>query len=185
VNLIETTLPGVLVIEPRVFADARGHFFESFNVERYASVGISAPFVQDNVSSSMRGILRGLHFQHPQSQGKLVQVLDGEVFDVAVDVRRGSPRFGRWVGQTLSSENKRQMWIPPGFAHGFFVLSQRALFGYKCTEYYEPRFERTLQWNDATVGVCWPFDAPTLSDKDAAGKMLMDFGDDELPPYGE
>jgi dTDP-4-dehydrorhamnose 3,5-epimerase len=166
-------LPGVLVVEPRVFADARGFFMETHQKQKYAAAGIAAEFVQDNLSRSCRGTLRGLHYQLRHPQGKLVQVFDGEVFDVAVDVRRDSPTFGRWSGTLLSGENRRQLWIPPGFAHGFCVLSESALMFYKCTDYYHPEHERTLLWNDPAVGIEWPLDSePILSDKDRRGLPL-------------
>lgn len=169
-NVTETDLPGVLLIEPRVFGDARGFFLETFSEQRYAEAGIAGPFIQDNWSHSCRGTLRGLHFQIQHPQGKLVHVMQGEIFDVAVDVRQDSPTFGQWVGVTLSAENKRQLWIPPGFAHGFAVLSETADFVYKCTDIYAPEYERTLLWNDETVAVEWPIDAePILSDKDRNG----------------
>lgn len=169
-KVTETSLPGVLLIEPRVFGDSRGFFLETFSAARYAEAGIPGPFVQDNWSHSCQGTLRGLHFQIRQPQGKLVQVMQGEIYDVAVDVRQDSPSFGKWVGVTLSAENKRQLWIPPGFAHGFAVISETADFVYKCTDSYAPEHERTLLWNDATVGVEWPLDAePILSDKDRTG----------------
>ena len=170
----ETDLPGVLIIEPRVFGDERGFFLETFSTERYLAHGIG-PFVQDNWSRSRRGVLRGLHYQLQQTQGKLVQVMRGEIFDVAVDLRRSSPTFGRWAGATLSEQNKRQFWVPPGFAHGFVVLSDEADFVYKCTDYYAPAHERTLMWNDPAVGIKWPVEIePQLSEKDAAGSPLSD-----------
>ncbi len=169
-NVTETDLPGVLLIEPRVFGDARGFFLETFSEQRYAEAGIAGPFIQDNWSHSCRGTLRGLHFQIQHPQGKLVHVMQGEIFDVAVDVRQDSPTFGQWVGVTLSAENKRQLWIPPGFAHGFAVLSETADFVYKCTDIYAPEYERTLLWNDETIAVEWPIDAePILSDTDRNG----------------
>lgn len=169
-QVIETELPGVLIIEPRVFGDDRGFFLETFSVGRYAECGINGPFVQDNWSYSRRGILRGMHYQIQQPQGKLVQVMSGEIFDVAVDMRRDSPAFGKWTGVTLSAENKRQLWVPPGFAHGFVVLSEEADFTYKCSDYYAPQHERCLMWNDPTVGIQWPYeDEPQLSEKDRAG----------------
>ncbi len=173
-NVLPTELPGVLIVEPRVFGDGRGFFFESYQQRRYAEAGIPGPFVQDNVSRSARGILRGLHFQHPRAQGKLVMVLAGSVFDVAVDIRRGSPTFGQWVGVELSGENKRQLWIPPGFAHGFCVTSESADFAYKCTDLYAPEHEHTLLWNDPRLGIRWPVEQPLLSAKDAAGKPLAE-----------
>ncbi len=171
-RVIDTELPGVLVVEPRVWGDHRGFFLETFQSERYADVGIPGPFVQDNWSRSVRGTLRGMHFQEPDPQGKLVQVVRGAVWDVAADVRRGSPTFGRWVGVELSEENKRQLWVPPGFAHGFVVLSEVADFFYKCTALYRPENERSVAWNDSELGIVWPIDAPLLSTKDAAAPTL-------------
>ena len=169
-NVTETSLPGVLLIEPRVFGDSRGFFLETFSEQRYSEAGITGPFIQDNWSHSCRGTLRGLHFQIKHPQGKLVHVMQGEIYDVAVDVRQDSPTFGNWVGVELSAENKRQLWVPPGFAHGFAVLSETADFVYKCTDIYVPEHERTLQWNDETIGVNWPIDGePILSDKDLNG----------------
>lgn len=169
-NVTETALPGVLLIEPRVFGDSRGFFLETFAAERYAEAGITGPFIQDNWSHSCRGTLRGLHFQIQHPQGKLVHVMQGEIYDVAVDVRQDSPTFGKWVGVTLSAENKRQLWIPPGFAHGFAVLSETADFVYKCTDSYAPEHERTLLWDDESIGVEWPLEGePILSDKDRNG----------------
>jgi dTDP-4-dehydrorhamnose 3,5-epimerase len=156
VNIIETDLPDVLIIEPKVFGDDRGFFMETWNRERYAEAGIPTEFVQDNLSFSRKGVLRGLHFQDPNPQGKLVSVLQGEVFDVAVDVKRDSPTFGKWVGVNLSFENKRQLYVPEGFAHGFCVTSEFALFSYKCTDSYSPKKERILMWNDPDVGIDWP-----------------------------
>lgn len=182
-NVIETELPGVFIVEPRVFGDARGFFMESFNSERYKKVGLSDRFVQDNLSYSMRGVLRGLHFQNPNPQGKLVSVLQGEVFDVAADIRVGSPTFGRWTGTTLSAENKRQLYIPPDFAHGFLVTSEVALFFYKCTDYYHPASEGTVLWNDPDIGIQWPTDAPILSDKDRAASPLHAMPENALPRY--
>ncbi len=168
-----TALPDILLIEPRVFGDARGFFLESYNQRALADAGLTAEFVQDNHSLSTRGVLRGLHYQIEHAQGKLVRVIAGEVFDVAVDVRRSSATFGRWVGVTLSAENKRMLWIPPGFAHGFLVLSASAEFLYKTTDYWYPEFERCLLWNDPALGIDWPLTgAPTLAAKDAAGRPL-------------
>lgn len=167
-------LAGLLIIEPKVFGDARGFFLESWNERRYAEVGIGERFVQDNFSFSRRGILRGLHFQNPTAQGKLVSVMQGEVFDVAVDIRVGSPTFGRWHGLRLSGEDKRQFYIPPGFAHGFAVLSEGALFHYKCTEFYSPENERAVRWNDPDLQIEWPIESPILSSKDAAAPLLRD-----------
>lgn len=179
-NVLPCDIPGLVVIEPKVFGDARGFFFESWNQKRYEDAGISGHFVQDNLSFSRRGILRGLHFQNPRAQGKLLQVLQGEVFDVAVDLRRSSPHFGRWHGVHLSSENKRQFYIPPGFAHGFAVLSETALFHYKCTEFYSPADELALKWNDPAVGIDWPLKDPLLSERDAKGLMLSEIPPDRL-----
>ena len=171
-NVLETSLPGVLLIEPTVHGDARGFFLETFHADRYAHAGLTRPFVQDNASRSMRGTLRGLHFQEPHAQGKLVQVLQGEVFDVAVDIRRGSPHFGRWVGVVLSAENKRQIYVPPGFAHGFCVTSEYADFAYKCTDFYHPESERGIAWNDPDIGIAWPTSDPILSTRDRAAPRL-------------
>ncbi|MFT6916122.1 MAG: dTDP-4-dehydrorhamnose 3,5-epimerase [Motiliproteus sp.] len=171
-RVIDTRLPGVKIIEPRVFGDERGFFLETFQAERYAEHGMSLPFVQDNHSRSARGVLRGLHFQKTKPQGKLVRVVRGEVFDVAVDLRPGSPTFGQWEGVVLSDDNKRQYWVPPGFAHGFVVLSESADFEYKCTDYYDPSDEGCLLWNDPRVGVDWPIKEPLLSDKDKQGQRL-------------
>ena len=167
-----TAIPEVVVVEPKVFGDDRGFFFESFNRARFAeAVGRDVEFVQDNHSLSSRGVLRGLHYQLPNPQGKLVRAVRGEVFDVAVDLRRGSPTFGRWVGERLSAENKRQLWIPEGFAHGFLVLSEQAEFLYKTTDYWHPEHERCIRWDDPTLAIAWPLQggAPTVSAKDAAG----------------
>jgi dTDP-4-dehydrorhamnose 3,5-epimerase len=168
-----TALPDILLIEPRVFGDERGFFFESYNRRALAEAGLIAEFVQDNHSRSTRGVLRGLHYQIERAQGKLVRVSAGEVFDVAVDMRRSSPTFGRWMGMALSAENKRMLWIPPGFAHGFLVLSDAAEFLYKTTDYWYPEFERTLLWNDPMIGIDWPLsETPTLAAKDVAGRPL-------------
>ena len=171
---IATALAEVLVIEPAVFGDARGAFFESWNKRSFAAlVGHDVDFVQDNHSSSAGGVLRGLHYQVRQAQGKLVRVISGEVFDVAVDLRRSSKTFGRWVGERLSAQNRRMMWIPEGFAHGFLVLSESAEFLYKTTDYYAPEHERTLLWNDPALGIAWPLSGePVLKPKDAAGLPL-------------
>ena len=176
-----TDLPEVMLLEPRAFADPRGFFLEAWQRDRFAGAGIAVEFVQDNLSRSRRGVLRGLHFQRLHPQGKLVQVVRGAVFDVAVDVRRRSPTFGRWTGLVLSDENHRQLYVPAGFAHGFYVLSDEADVLYKCTDNYYPEHERTLLWNDPEVGVRWPIsDGPVLSSKDAAGEPLarLDVFDD-------
>lgn len=167
----ETKLEGVLLIEPKSFGDARGYFFESWQEDRYSKAGIPH-LVQDNISYSERGVLRGLHCQAPKAQGKLVQVLAGEVYDVAVDIRKGSRTFGEWVAVILNDKNRRQLFVPAGYAHGFQVLSPSAVFHYRCTEYYDPGGEFTLAWNDPDVGITWPFQAPLLSSKDACGLSL-------------
>jgi dTDP-4-dehydrorhamnose 3,5-epimerase len=167
-----TEIPDVVIVEPRVFAEERGFFMETWQSEKFAAGGLDLSFVQDNHSKSRQGVLRGLHYQVRQTQGKLVRVTAGEVFDVAVDLRRSSPHFGRWVGVTLSEENKRQLWVPPGFAHGFYVTSETAEFLYKCTDFYAPEHERSIRWNDAELGIAWPLvegQAPLLSGKDADG----------------
>lgn len=174
-TVTHTALPEVMILEPKVFGDDRGFFFESFNQrDFYNAVGLNVSFVQDNHSKSSQGVLRGLHYQIQHPQGKLVRVTQGTVFDVAVDMRRSSINFGKWVGVELSADNKRQLWIPPGFAHGFVVTSECAEFLYKTTEYWFPEFERSLLWNDSTVGVSWPISSlkPKLARKDAAGKVF-------------
>jgi dTDP-4-dehydrorhamnose 3,5-epimerase len=176
-NVIRGEIEGPLILEPKVFGDARGFFVESYNRERYRQAGITADFVQDNFSFSGRGTLRGMHAQNPSPQGKLVSVWQGEVWDVAVDLRRGSPTFGRWMGVTLSAENKRQFWVPPGFAHGFVVTGEHALFHYKCTALYAPQDEIGFRWDDPAVGIPWPVTAPLLSARDARAPLLRD-----LPP---
>lgn len=169
-----TAIPDVLVLEPKVFGDARGFFFESFNQRDFEqATGLNVSFVQDNHSKSAKGVLRGLHYQIQHPQGKLVRVVQGEVFDVAVDLRRSSPAFGQWVGKVLSADNQKQMWVPPGFAHGFLVLSETAEFLYKTTDYWYPEHERSLLWNDPDVGIEWPFETqPLLAAKDAAAQFL-------------
>lgn len=179
---IDTDLPGVCVIEPKVFGDERGYFFESYNQARFAELGIEANFVQSNVSRSAKGVLRGLHYQWPNPQGKLVQVLDGEVYDVAVDIRRGSPTFGRWAAAILSADNKRMFWVPEGFAHGFAVLSDNATFCYQCTALYDGAADAGVRWNDGDIGVDWPIAEPQLSDKDKAAPFLADIPPARLPP---
>lgn len=173
-KVIHTALPDVLVIEPKVFGDERGFFYESFNAQKFQTLtGLQVDFVQDNHSLSGKNVLRGMHYQIRQAQGKLVRVIAGEVYDVAVDLRKGSAQFGKWVGATLSAENHRQMWIPPGFAHGFLVMSDRAEFLYKTTDYWAPEHERCLMWNDPDVGIDWPLmEAPILSAKDQLGKRI-------------
>ena len=177
-NIIKTDIPEVLIFEPRVFGDARGFFFESFSSKVFdEAVGRKVEFVQDNHSQSQKGVLRGLHYQlDPHAQGKLVRCIEGEVFDVAVDLRRSSPTFGQWVGATLSAQNKAQFWVPAGFAHGFVVLSESAEFLYKTTDYYAPQHEQCIAWNDPFLNIEWPqlAEAPKLSAKDAAGKAWAD-----------
>lgn len=175
-KIIPTSLPDVLLIEPRVFPDSRGFFFESYQKKQFQEAGIDADFVQDNHSKSCQGTLRGLHYQIRQAQGKLVRVIAGEVFDVAVDLRRHSPTFGQWVGDYLSAENKRMLWVPAGFAHGFYVTSAEAEVVYKASDYYAPEWERSLLWNDPAIGISWPVQGqpPILSAKDAAGKLLRE-----------
>lgn len=182
-KISSTNLPEVLLIEPDVFGDERGYFCETWQKQRYADHGLAVDFVQDNLSFSQQNILRGLHVQNPYAQGKLVHVLQGEVFDVAVDIRAGSPNFGRWVGVYLSAENHHQLYIPPGFAHGFCVTSATALFAYKCTELYHPETEFSVAWNDADIGIQWPITSPNLSKKDQAALMLRDIVRDKLPTY--
>lgn len=181
-KIIETTLPGVLVLEPRVFGDTRGFFMETWSRQRYRDAGIEHDFVQDNVSSSTKGTLRGLHFQHPKGQGKLVQVYSGAVFDVAVDIRKDSPTLGQWFGTELNGEKHNQMYVPPGFAHGFYVLSDLAMFSYKCTDLYSPTTEGSIAWNDPSIGINWPLDGePILSDKDAGAGLLAQIPLERLP----
>jgi len=183
VNIIETRLPGVHIIEPKVYGDNRGYFLESYHEARYKQAGVQGRFVQDNHSRSSKGTLRGLHYQRQKPQGKLVRITQGEVFDVAVDVRRDSPFFGKWVGVHLSGENYRQLWVPPGFAHGFCVLSDTADFLYKCTEYYDPEDEEGVAWNDPSIGIEWPIQGPLLSKKDSVAQRLNDIPKDKLPKY--
>ena len=181
-NITRFDIEGLMLIEPKVFGDARGFFYESWNERRYREAGIAAAFVQDNLTFSRRGALRGLHFQNPTPQAKLVTVLQGEVFDVAVDIRRGSPTFGRWHGVNLSADNKRQFFVPVGFAHGFAVLSETALFAYKCTDFYSPLNEGTVAWDDPDIGIRWPVTNPVLSDKDQRGMRLKDVPPGKLFP---
>lgn len=182
-KIIETSLAGCVVIEPAVFGDERGFFFETWNAERFGERGLPTKFVQSNVSSSSKGVLRGLHYQWPRPQGKLVSVLEGEVYDVAVDIRRGSPTFGRWEAVVLSGENRRQFWIPEGFAHGFAVLSERAVFSYLCTDVYVKEADAGVRWNDAKIAIDWPVSAPVLSAKDEAAPLLEDIAPERLPVY--
>jgi dTDP-4-dehydrorhamnose 3,5-epimerase len=176
-RFVPTAIPEVVIIEPQVFGDARGFFMETWHAGKFAAGGLDLHFVQDNHSRSAQGILRGLHYQITQPQGKLVRVVRGAVFDVAVDLRRSSPSFGRWVGVELSEDNHRQLWVPPGFAHGFYVMSESADFVYKCTELYAPEHERCLRWDDPALAITWPLRdgaAPLLSAKDATGRLLRD-----------
>lgn len=174
-NIVQTSLQDCVIIEPKVFRDERGFFLETFHTSRYADLaGISLPFVQDNYSRSSKGVLRGLHFQKTKLQGKLVSVVRGEVYDVAVDIRKGSSTFGQWVGVILSEENKKQLWVPPGFAHGFVALSEIADFEYKCTDYYDPSDEGSILWNDPDLAIGWPVENPILSDKDINANKLAD-----------
>jgi len=182
-KLIQTDLPGCVVIEPRVFGDDRGYFFESFNHDKLAAHGLQPKFVQGNVSSSSQGVLRGLHYQWPRPQGKYVSVVEGEVWDVAVDIRRGSPHFGRWTGVVLSAENRRHLWIPEGFAHGFVTLSERAIFTYLCTDTYDAGADANIRWDDPQLAIDWPVSAPSLSDKDARAPLLEHVEQDRLPTY--
>jgi dTDP-4-dehydrorhamnose 3,5-epimerase len=182
-KIIETDLPGCLIVEPQVFGDSRGYFYESFNRDKLAAVGLDLSFAQGNVSSSARGVLRGLHYQWPKPQGKFVSVIEGEVWDVAVDIRRGSPHFGRWTAALLSGENKRHFWIPEGFAHGFAVLSEKAVFTYLCTETYDAQADAGLRWDDPDLAIDWPVSEPILSAKDQVTPLLKDVAADRLPDY--
>ena len=182
-NIIPAAIPEVLIIEPTLIGDERGFFVETFKADRYAAHGIAGPFVQDNLSRSAYGVLRGLHLQSPRTQGKLVTVLRGRVLDVAVDVRRGSPTFGQHVAVELSEENRRQFWVPRGFAHGFVVQSETADFFYKCDDAYSPSDEIVVRWNDPAIGIAWGIDCPSLSARDANAPLLADVG--ELPAYGQ
>jgi dTDP-4-dehydrorhamnose 3,5-epimerase len=183
-RVVPTGIEGVAVVEPKVFGDARGFFLETHSQRRYAELKIAPEgFVQDNLSFSRKGVLRGLHYQLPNPQGKLIQVLEGEVFDVAADIRVGSPTFGKWVGLLLSGENHRQLYIPAGLAHGFAVLSESALFSYKCTAYYDPAADRGVAWNDPTLAIAWPIEAPELSEKDRAHGNLAEIPKENLPTY--
>jgi dTDP-4-dehydrorhamnose 3,5-epimerase len=184
-KIIQTDLPGCIVIEPLVHGDARGYFYESFNAEKYKNGGLDVRFVQSNVSRSARGVLRGLHYQYPNPQGKLVNVLEGEVYDVAVDIRAGSPTFGRWAAAILSADNKRHFWIPEGFAHGFVVLSDHATFTYQCTTLFDRAADAGIRWNDGEIAVDWPVSAPLLSDKDQRAPFLHEVPAERLPKYEE
>lgn len=182
-KVTSTKLPGVLIIEPQVFGDERGYFMESWSQQKYRDVGIEHDFVQSNVSKSQQGVLRGLHFQNPNPQGKLVYVLEGEVFDVAVDIRRGSPTFGQHEGIILSAENHQQFYVPEGFAHGFCVLSESATFCYMCTNYYDAGADASIAWNDPALNIDWPITSPNLSNKDSIALKLKDFNKNKLPEY--
>lgn len=182
-KVIETKLPGVVILEPCIFGDSRGFFQETWQKLRYKAIGIRGEFVQDNLSFSTEGVLRGLHFQYPYSQGKLLSVISGEVYDVAVDIRVGSPTFGQWVGVNLSEENHYQLWIPPGFAHGFCVVSDTAYFTYKCTELYTPAAENGILWNDPDLGIEWPLSSVKLSSKDQAYPRLYNISLERLPKF--
>ena len=182
-KIIETNLPGCVVIQPDVHGDARGYFYESYNAEKYKNAGLDLRFVQSNVSRSAHGVLRGLHYQNPNPQGKLVSVLEGEVYDVGVDIRVGSPTFGRWAAAVLSADNKRHFWIPEGFAHGFVVLSEFATFCYQCTAVYDRAADAGIRWNDGEIGVDWQVSAPSLSDKDAAAPFLRDVPRENLSQF--
>ncbi len=184
ITIIKTDIEGVLIFEPKVFGDGRGFFMETWSRNRYREAGLDVEFVQDNVSSSSQGVLRGLHYQNPQPQGKLVQVLKGEVLDVAVDIRLGSPTFGKVATCVLSDENRRQFYVPAGFAHGFCVLSETALFLYKCTEFYNAGAEGGVLWNDPDLGIDWPVADPVLSEKDSNLSRLKDIPEVNLPVYG-
>jgi len=183
-NIEETKLAGVLILEPKVFTDDRGYFFETWNSTRYEQAGIPGPFVQDNISFSKKGVLRGLHFQYPQSQGKLIQVLSGEVVDIVVDIRVGSPTYGQWLSEVLSESIHRQMYVPPGFAHGYCATSEAALFSYKCTDFYNPVTEQGIIWNDPDIGIEWPIAQPVLSPKDEVYPRLKDLRPENLPQFG-
>jgi len=180
---IKTKLPGVIILEPDVYKDDRGFFFESFRENRYAEYGIDLPFVQDNVSRSCKNVLRGLHTQKEHAQGKLVQALVGQVFDVAVDLRTGSPTFGEWESVILDDQNHRQFYVPPGFAHGFCVLSDDAIFAYKCTDYYTFEYEVGIRWDDPDIGIKWPIENPILSGKDAVLPLLREIAINQLTPW--
>lgn len=182
-RVLDTELEGVIIIEPDAFSDKRGFFMETYHERIYMNAGIESKFVQDNLSYSLKGTLRGLHYQFPHSQAKLVQVIEGEVFDVSVDIRRGSPTLGQWTGARLSHENKRQMYIPQGFAHGFCVLSESALFFYKCSDFYAPDEDRGILWSDPQIGIEWPVSNPSLSPKDSRQPCLKDIPESQLPAF--
>ncbi|MDH5631305.1 MAG: dTDP-4-dehydrorhamnose 3,5-epimerase [Gammaproteobacteria bacterium] len=181
-KITPTSIPEVLIVEPDVFGDSRGFFIETWHARKYAELGLEANFVQDNHSRSSKGVLRGLHYQLTHPQGKLVRVINGSVFDVAVDVRKGSPTFGQWVGIELTGENHKQLYVPPGFAHGFCVLSENVDFLYKCTDFYAPEYEHGILWNDPDIGIDWPASDFSVSEKDAGNGLLCDMSD-RLPLY--
>jgi dTDP-4-dehydrorhamnose 3,5-epimerase len=182
-NVRTTPIEGVLVLEPRIFKDARGYFLETFHANRYLESGVTAHFVQDNLSFSAKGVLRGMHFQHPRAQAKLISVAQGAIFDAVVDVRLGSPTYAQWFGETLTSDNGWQLYVPEGFAHGFAVLSDTAVVTYKCSDYYAPDDEVSLSWNDPDVGIVWPGGDLTVSERDAAGLRLSQVPTNKLPRY--
>jgi len=182
-KVTKTKLTGALVFEPKVFGDARGFFMETWNYQRYRDAGLDVKFVQSNLSKSAQGVLRGLHFQNPKPQGKLVQILTGEVFDVAIDIRVGSPTFGQWHGEFLSGDNHKQFYIPEGFAHGFCVTSETAIFSYMCTNLYDAEADNSLLWNDPKINIKWPISNPSLSEKDANAISLDAFNPEKLPQY--
>jgi dTDP-4-dehydrorhamnose 3,5-epimerase len=182
-KILTTPIPGLIIFEPKIFGDHRGFFVETYNQTRYREAGLDVEFVQDNLSYSQKGVLRGLHFQNPYGQGKLVSVIEGRIFDAAVDVRLGSPTFGKSFGIELDGISKKQFFVPPGFAHGFVVLSDVALFSYKCTEVYHPETEKCIRWDDPSLDINWPLREPILSEKDKKGSLLKDFPKDQLPIY--
>ena len=183
-HVLQTELPDVLLLKPRVLRDGRGSFLETWHRQRYAEFGINATFVQDNAAVSRGGVIRGLHFQYPDPQGKLVMALQGTVYDVAVDIRRGSPTFGQWTGHTLSEENGHQLWIPEGFAHGYAVLSETAVFAYKCTREYRADGDAAIRYDDPAIGIDWMIERPVLSEKDRSAPLLADLPDSRLPLFG-
>ncbi len=182
-DVINTSLPEVLLIKPKIFKDSRGFFLESWNSARYEEIGLPKIFLQDNISYSEHGVLRGLHFQEPNAQGKLISVLKGDIFDVAVDIRLGSPRFGKWVGLTLTADTHHQIWIPPGFAHGFLVTSPTALVSYKSSAFYSPETEGTVLWNDPALNIIWPLSNPNLAEKDMKAPPLSQIPQSKLPKF--
>lgn len=182
-HIIETKIPGVLILEPTVYSDARGDFFECFHAEKYPHQGLPAKFVQDNFSRSKKNVVRGLHYQLTNAQGKLIWITQGKIFDVVADVRRGSPTFGQWLGITLSADKQQQVYIPPGLAHGFCALTDNVNFYYKCTDYYQPNSERGILWSDTDLNIPWPVTNPILSDKDKLNPTLKDINPEQLPQY--